>query len=82
MKRSNQCPKCGSKEIIVDAKAVDHGQYNADLDLSVATYRNPSAILFKGKMASTLSAWVCCGCGFVELYADSPRNLKIEAAGR
>jgi predicted nucleic-acid-binding Zn-ribbon protein len=77
MKSSGECPKCSSRDLIKDAKAVDRGDYNSGHDLSVATYRNPDALIFKGKHESPLSAWVCRTCGFVELYADSPPALGV-----
>jgi predicted nucleic-acid-binding Zn-ribbon protein len=76
MKRSNQFPKCGSKDVIADAKAVDRGHMNAETELSVATFQNPEALLFKGQLKTSLSAWICADCGYVEFYADSPRNIK------
>jgi predicted nucleic-acid-binding Zn-ribbon protein len=76
MKRTNKCPKCGSSDVIGDAKAIDRYEYGAQAELSVATFRKPQAFLFKGKKTTSLSAWVCADCGFVELYADSPREIK------
>ena len=75
MKQSGKCPKCASKDIIADAKAVDRGDQNWEGDLSVATFGKPDAIIFKDKRKSFLSAWVCRSCGFVELYTDQPRGL-------
>lgn len=80
MKRTNKCPKCGSGDIIADAKALDRGHYNTPTDLSVATFRNPDARLFKGQQTTSLSAWVCADCGFVEFYADSPQSIKIDGS--
>ncbi len=76
MKRSGQCPKCGSMEIIADAQALDRGDGNAKYELSVATFRKPDAVIFKQRQTSTVSAWVCKQCGYVELYADTPASLK------
>ncbi|WP_459554510.1 hypothetical protein [Lacunimicrobium album] len=76
MKQSNTCPKCGSKEVIADAMAVDHGEANMELDMTVATFKTPENWLFKGKMSTKVSAWVCGGCGFVEFYADEPWKLR------
>ncbi len=80
MKRTNKCPKCGSSDVIADAKAIDRADYNAQTNLSIATFRKPEAVLFKGQLTTTLSAWVCADCGFVEFYADSPKTIKIETA--
>lgn len=77
MKLTNQCPKCGSNDIIADAKAIDRGESNFQMELSVATFAKPHAILFRGQSTTALSAWVCADCGFVELYADSPQSIKV-----
>lgn len=77
MKQTGKCPKCSSADVIADAKAIDRGEGNAESELSVATFRNPSAFIFKGKQRSTLSAWVCGSCGFVEFYADHPEALQL-----
>ena len=78
MKHTNKCPKCGSSDVIADAKAIDRSP--AELELSLATYRKPEAVLFKGQMTTTLSAWVCADCGYVEFYADSPKSIKTGPA--
>jgi len=79
MKISGKCPKCGETKIIKDAKVVDRGHHNVEQELRLATFLKPDALLFKGKESSTVSAWVCASCGFVELYADHPVAL---AAGQ
>lgn len=76
MKRTKKCPKCGSNDVIADAKAIDRAHYSAETELSVATFRKPEAMLFKGQLTTTLSAWVCADCGYVEFYADSPQSIK------
>jgi predicted nucleic-acid-binding Zn-ribbon protein len=75
MKRTNKCPKCGSSDVIQDAKAVDRNE-SFDTELSVATFRKPEALLFKGQLTTTISAWVCTDCGYVEFYADDPQGIK------
>jgi predicted nucleic-acid-binding Zn-ribbon protein len=78
MKRTNKCPKCSSCDVIKDAKAIDRSDNGVEMELSVATYSKPEAFLFKGKLITTLSAWVCADCGYVEFYADSPQSIKIK----
>src|SRR5262249_6515454 len=78
MKHTNKCPKCGSSDVIADAKAIDRTPNRNESnprgpDLTLATFRKPDALLFTGQQATTLSAWVCADCGFVEFYADSPK---------
>ncbi len=77
MKRTKQCPKCGSTDVIADAMVIDHDHHNMKTELMLATFRDPAAILFKGQQDTTVSAWICADCGFVELYADAPKNLKL-----
>ena len=77
MKRTNKCPKCGSSDVITDAKAIDRVDNGA---LSVATFRKPEAVVFKGQVSTTLSAWVCADCGYLELYADEPKRIKVASA--
>ena len=77
MKQSGTCPKCGSKNIIADAKAVDRGDGNFQKEQIIATFRNPEAIIMKGRQTTTVSAWVCVECGHTEFYADSPGSLVI-----
>ena len=83
MKCTNKCPKCGSSDVIADAKVIDrtHGPWGSnETESTVATFRKPDAFLFKGQQNTTLSAWVCAECGFVEFYADSPKTLKVATA--
>ena len=80
MKRTNKCPKCGSSDIIADAKAIDRADLNIETELTVATFRRPDALLFKGQLTTKLSAWVCADCGYVEFYADSPQSIKFARA--
>ncbi len=75
MKRTNKCPKCGSSDVIADAKAIGPHPLGGDR-IIIATFRKPEASLFKGQVSTTLSAWVCADCGYVELYADAPRAIK------
>lgn len=78
MKRKGAtCPKCGGGEIIADATVIDRGDSGIEGELTVATYGKPWAIVFKEKRQTTLSAWVCASCGFVELYADKPGAIQV-----
>lgn len=75
MKRTGKCPKCGSAIVVPDAKARDHGHFDVVHEMSVSTELDPQALIFKGTRKSTVSAWVCAACGFIEYYADSPRSI-------
>jgi predicted nucleic-acid-binding Zn-ribbon protein len=77
MKRTGKCPKCGCEDIIADAKAIDRGQSNAQHEMSVATFRKPDALIFREKQQTTVSAWLCAECGYVEFYADDPVAIRV-----
>lgn len=76
MKADNTCPKCNYKEIIRDAKAVDRGDSNIEEEMKIATFKHPEALIFKGQYQSTVSAYVCARCGYVEFYVDDVEILK------
>ena len=40
------------------------------------TYRKLEAMIFRGWQHTTVSAWVCAACGYVELYADNPALIE------
>lgn len=77
MKQSNKCPKCQSSDILADVYVKDRGP-NGGWELTVSTFRRPDALLFKGEQTTSLRAWICVGCGYVELYAQIPQVLKIK----
>lgn len=74
--RQGACPKCGSSELIKDVRIMDrgHGSHDAG-DLSAVVYSKPEAWIFKNKVRIDLSACVCGGCGYTELYASDPAAL-------
>ena len=80
MKQTGKCPKCGSTEVEADAKVIDRGQSNIPMEMCIATFRKPDALLFQEKQESKVSAWVCTACGYLELYADAPGKLKVPKA--
>ncbi len=77
MKKSNQCPKCGSTNIIDNVKVVDRGDGNWQSDLQLATFRHPDALIFRGQQTTRVTACVCGECGYVELYAKLPETLQL-----
>lgn len=76
MKADNTCPKCSHKEVIRDAKAVDRGHGNGENEMKIVTFKHPDAFIFKGQHESTVSAYVCARCGYVEYYVDDLETLK------
>lgn len=77
MKTTGKRPKCGGTDIIAGAKAIDRGHGRSQYDQTIATFRRPEALIFEEKQETTVSAWVCAACGFVEFYADYPHSLKL-----
>ena len=77
MKKSGKCPKCGGTHIIADAVMVDRDSQAGHKEMTAATFRKPAGLIFKGKQDTTVSAWVCAACGYLELYADHPLNLIL-----
>lgn len=77
MKKTNHCPKCRSADIIAGVQPLDLAHGNAAHTAALATYRNPTALSFKGRQSTPMTAWVCAECGYVELYADDPHALKL-----
>ena len=66
MRQSGKCPKCGSQDILGDArpKVWSHGW-----PVELAVYEDPDALVFRGeKERYDLAAWICKGCGFTEWY--------------
>lgn len=53
---------------------IDRG--NSFGEMTVATYRRPHALVFKDTQETTVSAWVCADCGYLELYADQPSDIS------
>lgn len=82
MKRTNRCPKCDSTRVIADATALDRSGDDPTRDFTVATYRNPDAWVFRGEQRSTVSVWACGDCGYLEFYADAPRDLLVGEDGQ
>ena len=79
MKRSGKCPKCNSTQIVAGAIAVDHIDGINSHASQVAFEANPQAWLLRGRVSTPIAAWVCGECGYIEYYADDPRDL-LDAA--
>lgn len=77
MAQSASCPKCGSADLIPDARVVDAFGTGpeAKQSLGVEVQENPGAWLFKGTHRAALRASVCGRCGFTELYVKDAGEL-------
>lgn len=69
------CSTCQSDKIVSGVRITDLGDDNGKYDLSLETYKNPNAFLFKGTTRYTIKARVCCNCGKVETYIENPKEL-------
>ena len=78
MKQTGKCQKCDCTEVIADAMAIVRGF--AQAEMTVAKYRKPGANLFKQQQETTVSAWVCSACGYIEYYADHPDKIRLPKA--
>jgi predicted nucleic-acid-binding Zn-ribbon protein len=77
MKQNHTCPKCRSTDVIGNVRPLD-ATHSDQRTARLATYRNPNALLFKGQQWTSMTAWVCAQCGYVEFYADDPNALKVK----
>ncbi len=76
MKQTGKCLKCNSTDLIADGVVPVAQHASPNTEMTVATFKRPEAIIFKGERETNVSAWVCCQCGYLELYADKPKNLR------
>jgi len=74
MPRIEECAKCGSAAVVQRAMAVV-AERGTDVDLEVRADAHPSALVFKKSARSTVHAYLCSSCGYVEFYADDPKAL-------
>jgi predicted nucleic-acid-binding Zn-ribbon protein len=72
MKKTNQCPKCESRKILMGARVIDKASKGGPaLNLELAVNKDPDALLFKGEERFAIRAWACADCGYTELYTDN-----------
>ena len=73
-----KCLQCQSERIVKNVRAVDKGESNMTLDLSLEVYSDPQAWIFKGTQRGVLKANVCVECGFVmfNVSVEDAKNLE------
>jgi predicted nucleic-acid-binding Zn-ribbon protein len=82
MRKTNQCPKCESRKILVGARVIDKASKGGPaLDLELAVNKDPEALLFKGEQRFSIRAWACADCGYTELYTDNAHVAYDVARG-
>ena len=69
------CAKCGSKTFSDSVDIVERGHADIEKRLSARAYRDPKALLLKGKITIPVGAVICGSCGYVELYVTDPQSL-------
>jgi predicted nucleic-acid-binding Zn-ribbon protein len=74
MPQSATCVKCGSTDIVLNARVMDRSHHGEN-DLRVRVDADPNALLFTGTERCPLEARVCGQCGYTELYATDPATL-------
>ena len=74
MPRVEKCAKCGG-EVIQRARVVCQVM-NSETDLRARVDGDPEALVLKESSRSTVHAYICSACGYTELYADSPGELR------
>ena len=74
MAQGPACVKCGSTDIISEARVIDRDP-GGEHDLHVRVDADPDALFFEEAERCPVHARVCGHCGYTELYADDPGNL-------
>lgn len=74
MGKLDKCSKCGSTAVAQRVMVADRNQ-NFEYDLKLRVDAAPDAMMFKKSARSTVHAYVCSSCGYVEFYADDPKAL-------
>lgn len=80
--KDGECPKCGSKEIIDNAKLADKYEGNLATDRCDTVVRlitRPNALFFKGRIDFKLQLYICGGCGYLESYVENPDRLAVQS---
>ena len=79
MRKSGICPKCSSNQLLHVGAVADTGEYADQIrPMQLAVLFTGHGFFGDEKMskAGQLSAVVCKGCGFVELYVLDPEQIK------
>jgi len=71
MIEAGTCAKCGSTEVIPDARVL----YDSDRDVKIRVDADPEALIFTERVRSNLHARVCSQCGYTEFYVREAANL-------
>jgi predicted nucleic-acid-binding Zn-ribbon protein len=75
MKKNEECPNCGCRKIIMNAKILDRGENDLHRELCVVVEGDPQAFIFKDRSYGVMTACICADCGFTEIYTGNAREL-------
>jgi hypothetical protein len=70
------CSSCGAEEVIDGLFLTTPSEHGAEMSARVIKYKNPEALLFKGKIEIPLATRVCGRCGHVQLFVADLAGLK------
>ena len=76
MKNNGKCPKCGSSDLIKEARVVSNEGGIPDHDVQARVDADPSAMFFMRSAHSRLHAYICSQCGYTEIYAMDVEDLS------
>jgi hypothetical protein len=68
MKKTNECPKCGSHDIRVFQDGINEGASYICLGITILS-------------SARLDRYVCCSCGYVEHWAREDDLSKLKKKG-
>ena len=75
MSETRACARCGSTDLIPDAKVEDRTDHvRHELEVLVG-HRHPDALVFTDPIRAELRAEICGHCGHVALFVRDPEAL-------
>jgi predicted nucleic-acid-binding Zn-ribbon protein len=73
MKNDQKCPKCGSTDIATGIELNAGGANTVQLEVCRKQF---GGLVQPVEGRSKATSYVCCQCGFVEIYADAPTQFR------
>lgn len=73
--RDGACPQCGSTDLVPNQPIYEHTS-GGHTSLAIELVEHPDVLFSKGDVVTShLRAWICGGCGAVEISATNHRQL-------
>ncbi len=76
--KNGACPKCGSNKIMADVTVMDvgnSGPYPLRVEIEEPEPAERSFLWTPRSATGNIRAWICCQCGFTELYTNNLEEL-------